>query len=516
MARVHRRVVRAPEHLQRGHAHEQQAARPQHARELGDGGRVVLDPAVVEHVEGGHHVERVRRGTAAPAARPRAAGTPRRRQKRSASSERSTPAGRAQAANSARLRPVPQPASSMRPPPRQLRSQQGRLMARMPAYHHCRSSASYMRSYSSRFNRAHPLRRRCASTSARVPGVASRTIRFRPRPGPGEDDARRRQLREPSTSAPAARPLIEHAQRACPTRHAGTVRPTDARAAPPSPRVPPPRGRRRRRTRGGRSSPRAGRRRPARGRRRRCARPGVGSRRWPDSRSQRSTGQAWSTRSRSSSRARRSAIPARPRAGARCPRSRRGTRTVSSRRGASRYCSMKSRFEARRPGRPRRPGPAGRPREQPATARPRPVAIPNEERGQRRVQRPRVRRPQEGRERGTAAARAPRAAAPRGRRGARGARGRRGRPRAAGVQKSRPWREPNSARATSGNRPAARTCRRRRGRDHGEHRERDRPRVVRPRVPPRSERNRERCPADSAIARRQSGACASSGKTAVP
>ncbi len=51
-------VVGAPQHLQGGHAHEQQAPGREDARQLGDGGAVVGHPAVVQHVEGGHEVER--------------------------------------------------------------------------------------------------------------------------------------------------------------------------------------------------------------------------------------------------------------------------------------------------------------------------------------------------------------------------------------------------------------------------------------------------------------------------
>ena len=50
-------VVGYPQRAQRGHAHEEHAAGPEHARELGDGGAVVRDPAVIEDVERGHAVE---------------------------------------------------------------------------------------------------------------------------------------------------------------------------------------------------------------------------------------------------------------------------------------------------------------------------------------------------------------------------------------------------------------------------------------------------------------------------
>ena len=57
MPGVHRRIVSAPENLERGDFQQDQSARFQHAREFTHRLNIVLDPRVIKHIERGHDIE---------------------------------------------------------------------------------------------------------------------------------------------------------------------------------------------------------------------------------------------------------------------------------------------------------------------------------------------------------------------------------------------------------------------------------------------------------------------------
>ena len=361
VARVHGLVVGAPQHLQGGHAHEQQAARPQHARHLAHGRAVVRRPSGGRARRTTSRSRRRRRGRAARAAlaarpRPRrgcgrsAAPRPRgRRPPARPSAPRWAGCSRCRSPRRgcARVRAAVGPAA------RPSRAQADGAHARRTTTGV--SSASYMRSYSSRFIARPPTATiRTRSTSACPPGETSRASSLRPRRASAAAGGRAPASREAGAERPLrdGRAVQRQAQRARPLRR--------ARARSPGRAVDD--GQRRRRARpstsrqtaapqGWRtlqpspSSASSGREvahvdHAARGRPReqRPCRPG--GRSAPAGRSCRAREDPVGGPGRGRARRRR-------RAGARCSRPRAGRRRCRRAGcGSSRYCSMKRRFQA--------------------------------------------------------------------------------------------------------------------------------------------------------------------------